>query len=152
MPEAAALIVNQWIKEGKKVIYKFAPVTIPRTIQPGKELVIASENDLRCQQGVLWHASGFITSPKAAIRFQSPDFDTGDRFRIDTSLESGENMPNTALWARGPPDTTFYTIVLLTPYTWTDWARVTIINLDEVPITVLQSVYLVAMWREVRIL
>ena len=145
MPEAAALIVDRWMREKKNIVYKFAPVTVARTIQPGKELIIASENALRCKQGVLWHASGFISSPTCAIRFTHKDFDTGTSYRLDTTLLSGENMPNNALWARGPPDTPFYTIVLMIPFTWEEWAKVTIVNLDVNPITVLQSLYLIAM-------
>ncbi len=148
MPEAAALIVDRWISEGKEVVYRFAPVTNPRIILPGEELIIASETDLKCKQGVLWHASGFITSPVCATRFEHKDFDTGSSYRVDTTLLSGENMPNNALWARGPPDTPFYTFVLMVPFTWQTWARVSFINLDVVPITLLASLYLVAMVKE----
>ena len=145
MPTPAALIVDRWIREGKRIYWKFAPVTTPRTVQPGEELVIASDEDLRCVEGVLWEASGYVTSPRCAIRFQSEDFDSGDKFRIDTSLESGENIPNDYLWARGPPEIPFYSIVLVVPFVWTDWAKVSIVNLDDEPITVLKSLYLVSM-------
>ena len=146
MPEAAALIVDRWISEGKEVVYKFAPVTRPRVVQPGEELVTASERALKCKQGVLWHASGFVTSPTCAIRFQHKDFDSGNDYRLDTTLLSGEHMPNTALWAKGPPELPgFYSIVLMVPFTWENWAKVSFVNLSVNPITVLQSLYLIAM-------
>ena len=149
MPEAAALIVDRWMEQGKDVVYRFAPVQNPIVVQPGEEYVTADESILRCEQGVLWHASGFLSSPTCAIRFQHKDFDSGNNYRIDTTLLSGEHSPNGALWAKGPPELPgFYSIVLMVPFTWQDWARVSFINLDTNPITILRSLYLVAMVRK----
>ena len=146
MPDAAALLVDRWISEGKEVVYRFAPVTSPHTVPAGEEFVTASERVLKCKQGVLWHASGFLTSPTCAIKFSHKDFDSGNNYRIDSTLLSGEHMPNTALWAKGPPELPgFYSIVLMVPFTWTEWAKVSFVNLSDNPITLLQSLYLVAM-------
>jgi len=147
MPDGPALIVDRWIKDKLPFVWKFAPILTPRIVLPGTAHPIASLADLTCEEGVLWSAAAIITSPVCSIRFESPDFDTQNNLRIDNILALGETMPNTLAWARGPPDIAFYQITLAIPYLWKEWGRVSLVNLDTVSISVLQTVYLVALQR-----
>jgi len=144
LTQAASLIVDRWIREGLPFQWSLNPVTTPRLVQPGEEWEIVTPSDLRCNEGVLWGGGIALSSPNVALRFRSEGFDTGENYTISYMLTTGEWLPNQMIWVKGPPTIPFYVMIFGIPWCWKNWAALSVINLDTVPVYVIKYMYMSA--------
>jgi len=144
LADAPSLVIDRWIREGLPFKWSLTPVTTAKTIQPGEEFSILEPADLRCREGVLVTAAIATSSPNVALRFRCDDFDTAETYTISFMLTTGEWLPNEMIWVRGPPTIPYYVMIFGIPWVWRNWAAVSVINLDTVPVYIIKYLYMIA--------
>jgi len=147
-------LITNWIEKGLDWVWYWRPVQRPFTIPANDQVQVPSgDYTFKAPEGTLLTFGALFDHPSCGIRLEShTELDTGAGFTVQNMTAIGYYNTPMYVTALIPPRTAAgqYGIAQQHEWTWTEWARLYLINNDSVPHRCLAYAYTMAMLREPR--
>jgi len=147
-------LITNWIENGLEWSWYWRPVQRPITIPANNQVQVPSgEYTFTAPEGTLLTFAGMFDHPQCGIRLEShPELDTGTVFTVANMTAIGFYNTSMYVMALVPPRTPpgIYEITQQHEWTWTDWARLYLVNNDSIDHRCMAYAYTMAMLREPR--
>lgn len=148
MSISASPLIVDWIKNGLKWQYRLQPKRGPFTIPPNGIWSVPEEPYIfTAPEGVLLYFGALFHSPLCGVRFECANgLDTEDNFTVDAAAFLGAaNTPFFVSATMHPKISSgLFTVLNSREIPWTDWARLSLINLDSNPQICVGYAYMMA--------
>jgi hypothetical protein len=140
-------LLRDWVAQGLEWKYLWSPVLNPFVIPANSQVQLPTEKStFMAPEGVAMTFIAAFDNPLCGIRFESPQLDTGSFFTVANLTTIGAYNQPFFVMALIPPVTPAGVFVIgnAKDWVWTDWARIYVINTDNVPHTCLSYAYTIA--------
>ncbi len=141
-------LITDWIKNGLKWKYVWQPTYRPFTIPANSEVRLPREDFIfTAPEGLLLVLAGLFDHPQCGIGMENPQIDTGNEFAVSSLMASGTYNQPWHVFGVVPPKTAPGTFGVgnYKEWAWTDWCKLYVINVDNVPHTCYGFTYIMAL-------
>jgi len=148
MSISASPLITDWIIHGLEFQYHLQPKRGPFIIPPNGIIQVPSDQyTFKASEGALLYFGALFHSPLCGVRFEcSNGLDTENNFTVDSvSFLGAANTPFFVSATIHPKISAgLFSILNSREILWTNWARLSLINLDSIPQTCIGYAYMMA--------